>query len=106
MRGLQRVRELDDKLRDKQREFDKVNEYNKQCKADITSLKTRLDIMSRHARRTTHVVTPRDLSSASSGYYEKVQIPPQKSVHAILDSVSFECRLHFVLNPFESYCCH
>ena len=74
MMRLQRAQELDDKLREKQREIDKITEFNKQYKADIHSLRTRLDIMLRHTRRNTPFVTPRDISSAGSAHHEKVQL--------------------------------
>lgn len=67
------MQELDDKLREKQRHIDKVTEYNKQYKADINSLRTRLDILLRTTRRTSPFVTPRDIHSAGSAQHEKVR---------------------------------
>lgn len=63
------MQELDDKLREKQRQIDKVTEYNKQYKADIHSLRTRLDILLRTTRRTSSFVTPRDIHSAGSTHH-------------------------------------
>ncbi|KAG0575868.1 hypothetical protein KC19_5G036200 [Ceratodon purpureus] len=62
----QKMQELDDKLREKQREIVRITEFNRQYKADIYSLRTRLDIILRQTRRTTPFVSPRDISSAGS----------------------------------------
>jgi len=80
MSRMQKMQELDDKLREKQRQIEKVTEYNKQYKADIHSLKTRLDILLRTTRRTSAFVTPRDIHSAGYAQHDKVGSPSRLNV--------------------------
>ena len=60
---LQKVQELEDKLREKQREIDKLGVYIKQYQVDIQSMKARLDIMMRYTWRVKPFANPHDMTS-------------------------------------------
>lgn len=57
----QRIQELEDKLRERQRETEKIDEHNKQYKAEIQGLNRRLDVMMRYTRRVRPFVNPHEL---------------------------------------------
>jgi uncharacterized coiled-coil protein SlyX len=61
--GLQKIQELEDKLREKEREIDKLGVYIKQYQAHIQSMKARLDIMMRYTWRVKPFVNPHDMTS-------------------------------------------